>query len=63
VSLIVGILVIYAAKKMSKQDVQIKTYYFLYLIFYWMLFGFWWIAASIYLILGKRVSWGQRNFK
>lgn len=63
VSLLVGIFVIYAAKKMSKQDVQIKAYYFLYLIFYWMLFGFWWIAASIYLLLGKRVSWGQRNFK
>jgi len=59
--LLFGISTIYIAKILSKEKIKIKFLYIPYLVFYWMLFGFWWIAAGIYTVLGKRVEWGQKN--
>ncbi len=61
ISIIAGIAMIYSAKKMSKENVKIKLSYLVYMVAYWMLFGFWWITALIYTALGKRVAWGQRK--
>ena len=60
-AIIAGIIIIYTAKRISKEKTKIKFFYLFYLIFYWMLFGFWWIIAGIYTALGKKVVWGQRR--
>lgn len=59
-TLLFGIVIIYLAKKMSKDNVPIKFHYIFYLIVYWFLFGFWWIIAGIYKLFNKRIEWGQR---
>ncbi len=59
--LLFGVSTIYIAKILSKEKIKIKFLYVPYLIFYWILFGFWWIAAGIYTALGKRVEWGQKK--
>ena len=60
-TLLFGVLMIYFAKKISKENIPIRLHYVFYLIIYWFLFGFWWIVASIYKLLGKRIEWGQRT--
>jgi cellulose synthase/poly-beta-1,6-N-acetylglucosamine synthase-like glycosyltransferase len=60
-SIIAGILIILTAKKISKETIKIKFLYPFYLIFYWILFGFWWIMAGIYTACRKTVVWGQRR--
>lgn len=56
-----AILIIYMAKRISKEKKKIKVYYLLYFFFYWILFGFWWLIAGIYKLTGKRVVWGQKT--
>jgi cellulose synthase/poly-beta-1,6-N-acetylglucosamine synthase-like glycosyltransferase len=63
IALILGISIIYIAKRMSHEQTRIKTFYVFYLMVYWMLFGFWWLASGAFSVLGKKVSWGQKNFK
>lgn len=60
-SIFAGIIVILIAKRISKENTKLKFFYLFYLIFYWMLFGFWWIIAGVYTAFGKRVVWGQRR--
>lgn len=60
-TLLFGVMMIYFAKKISRENVPMKAHYILYMIIYWFLFGFWWIVASIYKLLGKRIEWGQRT--
>ena len=59
--LLLGILVIYTAKKISKEKKKIKFFYAFYLVLYWALFGFWWAVAGIYRLAGKKIMWGQRT--
>jgi cellulose synthase/poly-beta-1,6-N-acetylglucosamine synthase-like glycosyltransferase len=60
-TLMFGIMIIYFAKRISKENMPIKFHYIFYLVIYWALFGFWWITASAYKLLGKRIEWGQRT--
>jgi len=60
-TLFIGILIIYMAKKMSKEKSDIKFSYLFYLLMYWFLFGFWWVTAFSYKILGKKVQWGSKT--
>ncbi len=60
-SLFLGIGIVVIAKRLSKEKTKIRFFYFLYLIVYWALFGFWWLFAGIYTFLGKKVSWGARS--
>lgn len=60
-SLIASIVIIYTAKKMSKENTKIKKSYIFYLIFYWVLFGFWWLISLIYKLFGKRIEWRRKN--
>ncbi|MDP7506625.1 MAG: glycosyltransferase [Candidatus Woesearchaeota archaeon] len=60
-SLLVGVFMIYVAKKISKEKSSIKVNYLFYLVMYWFLFGFWWITAFGYKILGKGVKWGNKT--
>ncbi len=60
-SLIAGITVVYVAKKISKENTKIKISYIFYLIFYWLLFGFWWFISVAYKLFGKKIEWRKLN--
>ncbi|MEM4247841.1 MAG: glycosyltransferase, partial [Candidatus Nanoarchaeia archaeon] len=45
VSLVISLLVLFAAKKLSNEKSKLKFSYLLYFIFYWVFFGIWWSAA------------------
>ncbi|MBR9691537.1 glycosyltransferase family 2 protein [Candidatus Woesearchaeota archaeon] len=60
-TIMIGITTIYIAKKLSKEKTKIKFFYIAYMLVYWMLFGFWWLIAGAYTVLGKKVEWGQRK--
>ena len=60
-SLLVGVFMIYVAKRISKEKSSIKANYLFYLVMYWFLFGFWWITAFTYKILGKGIKWGNKT--
>jgi cellulose synthase/poly-beta-1,6-N-acetylglucosamine synthase-like glycosyltransferase len=59
-TLIVSILIIILANKMAKRDKGLAIRFILYTSFYWFFFAFWWIAALIVRISGRRVKWGHR---
>jgi cellulose synthase/poly-beta-1,6-N-acetylglucosamine synthase-like glycosyltransferase len=62
ISLVIGVVIILLAKNLSKeQDVKIKYFYIFYLLFYWMLYGFWWIVAFYHFITNKKVSWRHKS--
>jgi len=60
-SILAGILIVYTAKKISKENTKIKISYIFYLLFYWVLFGFWWFMSGIYKIFGKEIEWRRKN--
>jgi len=62
ISIATIILILIIAKKISEEKTALKFYYPFYFFFYWMLFGFWWVMAGIYKLIGKKVAWGQRSF-
>ena len=43
--LVFGISMIYFAKRISNEKSKVKYSYVIYLLFYWILFGFWWSIA------------------
>lgn len=62
ISLVLGVVIILLAKNLSKeQDVKIKYFYIFYLLFYWMLYGFWWIVAFYHFITNKKVGWRHKS--
>jgi len=61
VSISATILILIIAKSISEEKKKIKFYYIFYFLFYWMLFGFWWVIAGVYKMIGKKVVWGQRS--
>ena len=62
ISLALGVVIIVLAKNLSKeQDVKIKSFYVFYLLFYWMLYGFWWIVAFYYFITNRKVRWRHKS--
>tara|TARA_Y100000310_G_scaffold343799_1_gene453094 strand:+ start:6233 stop:7465 length:1233 start_codon:yes stop_codon:yes gene_type:complete len=60
-TLVVGIIMIYTARRISKDSSEIKFSYIFYLLAYWFLFGLWWITAFVYKILGRKVQWGNKT--
>jgi len=59
--LLFSISMIYFAKKISNEKSKIRYSYVMYLFFYWLLFGFWWVIACSYQIFGKKVTWGGKT--
>lgn len=55
----IGVCMIVAAKKMSNEQGRIKVHYLAYLLFYWVLYGVWWLTAISYKVAGKKVVWRQ----
>ena len=60
IALLSGIIMIYIAKRLSKEKTNIKFFYLYHLVIYWILFGFWWTLAGIFMIFGKKVIWGKK---
>lgn len=61
--LIIGICMIIMAKKISKETSRIKFSYLSYLLFYWVLFGVWWLTAIFYKVSGRKVVWRHKVTK
>ena len=54
--IILRVYLIYASKKQGKIP-GIEANLYLFLIFFALLFGFWWIVSIIYALLNRKVSW------
>ena len=63
VSLLAAVTVIYVSKKIAKEKKPITISYILFMIFYWMLFGFWWFVSIISAIFTKKTKWGHKSHK
>lgn len=59
--LVFGISMIYLAKRISNEKSKVRCSYVVYLLFYWILFGFWWCIACTYKLFGKKVIWGGKT--
>ncbi|MEM3373886.1 MAG: glycosyltransferase [Candidatus Woesearchaeota archaeon] len=62
ITLILGLMIFFIAKIMSKENLNIKRNYLLYTLFYWMLFSFWWLSAIFLKISGKGLIWGKKKY-
>ncbi len=58
--LILGMIMIYIAKAISREKARIKVNYLYYMLIYMPLFGFWWMIAIYYKIVGKKIKWGSK---
>jgi hypothetical protein len=61
ITLVLGILIILIAKKLSDEKEKIRYHYMFYGLVYWFLFGFWWLGAIFMKLTGKRIYWGHRR--
>lgn len=59
-TLFTSIMMIYIAKRYAKQKSIIYSY-ILFMIFYSWIYVFWWIAAVLHKIFGKKVAWGHKS--
>ncbi len=62
ISLVLAIIIIFIAKKLSQEKRYISFSYVLFMLTYWILFGFWWLM-SIFAVLFRRgkVKWGHKS--
>jgi cellulose synthase/poly-beta-1,6-N-acetylglucosamine synthase-like glycosyltransferase len=58
---IAAIIVIYVSKKIAKEDRPITISYIFFMIFYWVLFGFWWFVSGIAAFFSKKSGWGHKS--
>ncbi|MCK5107130.1 MAG: glycosyltransferase family 2 protein [Nanoarchaeota archaeon] len=61
ISLMFALIVILVAKKMAKEKKPITISYILFIVFYWMLFGFWWFVSAIAALFTKKSKWGHKS--
>jgi cellulose synthase/poly-beta-1,6-N-acetylglucosamine synthase-like glycosyltransferase len=61
VSLFFAIIVIYVSKKIAKEKKPITISYLFFMLFYWILFGFWWFVSAIAAIFSKKTKWGHKS--
>jgi cellulose synthase/poly-beta-1,6-N-acetylglucosamine synthase-like glycosyltransferase len=60
-SFLLAISIVYIAKEISDERGPLLISYIFFLIGYWILYAFWWLAAIIRVIRGKEVSWGHKS--
>jgi len=62
ISLALVIIIIVIAKRLSQEKKSISFSYVLFMLTYWILFGFWWLA-SIFAVFFRRgkVKWGHKS--
>lgn len=51
--------VIILAKRVSRDDTNIKFDYLLYILLYWNFLAFWWFMAIIYKVFNIHLKWGR----
>lgn len=56
-SLLAFVIIILFTKKFSKEKLSIAIPLVSYALFYWILYGFWWISASITKLIKIRIKW------
>ncbi len=61
ISLAMGITLIVLAKKIAEEKIHIKYSYILFMMVYWLLFGFWWIMSIGYKLAAKKQEWGHKS--
>lgn len=57
-ALILSIFLLFLSYKISQEKRLPLLSYIYFFFFYWLLFGLWWFSAFLYVVLGKKVSWG-----
>lgn len=60
-SILIGVSILWAAKKLSNEKYSVSISYIWYVLVYWFLFAVWWSWAFIYTIGNKKVSWGHKS--
>lgn len=61
-SLALAILIIIIAKRLAQERILLAPSYVLFMIFYWMLFGFWWFVSLCAVIFTKdKIKWGHKT--
>lgn len=61
ISLTIATMIIYLARKYSKEQSRWTFSYFLYLVLYLPLYAFWWLLSSGYKLSGKSIAWGRKG--
>lgn len=62
ITFIFAIAIIIIAKKLSKERLAITPSYVLFILTYWILFGFWWCAAVFATVFTKgQIKWGHKS--
>ena len=59
IALCSGLLIIYLAKKYSRESGSVSVPYLFYLLVYWVVFAVWWCIALHAKVARKKVSWGK----
>ncbi|MEM4398076.1 MAG: glycosyltransferase [Candidatus Woesearchaeota archaeon] len=63
ITLIISLVILIISSKISKENINIKRNYLLYILFYWMLFSIWWLYAIFAKIFGKNITWGKKKYE
>lgn len=59
IALCSGLLVLYLAKKYSRESGSVSVPYLFYLLVYWVVFAVWWCIALHAKVARKKVTWGK----
>jgi cellulose synthase/poly-beta-1,6-N-acetylglucosamine synthase-like glycosyltransferase len=59
--LILSITMLIITKKISKENKSIIKSYIYFILFYWILFGYWWAVAIINKIRKKKLTWSHKS--
>lgn len=61
--IVLSVVLLYIAKKQTKSDGNLVFAYICFVLTYWILFPFWWLAVFYYKgILRKKIKWGNRFY-
>ncbi|MEM2131061.1 MAG: glycosyltransferase, partial [Candidatus Woesearchaeota archaeon] len=63
ITLCLSFLILLISVRLSKEKVNIKRNYLLYILFYWMLFSIWWLYAIFAKLFGKNITWGKKKYE
>lgn len=59
--LALGIIVISLTKKYSKEKQKVGLSYLTFILFYWVVFSYWWVLATLYKVSGRKIRWGKKS--
>jgi cellulose synthase/poly-beta-1,6-N-acetylglucosamine synthase-like glycosyltransferase len=59
--LILSLILIITTKKISKEKQSVVKSYIYFVLFYWILFGYWWAISIISKIRKKKIEWSHKS--